>query len=257
MTHDLPKPPEGESGWAWFLDLDGTLIAIAATPSAVQVPEELPQMLERLSQRVGGALAVVSGRTLDALRELLAPFDPPVAGLHGLECRDAAGTVHRLNAPDGLDAIRARLGRLADERQGLLLEDKGMALALHYRQAPQLEGVARRAAEEVLAAHPGFTLLAGKMVFEIKPDGADKGSAVRTFMAQAPFAGRRPIFVGDDVTDEYGFAAANEMAGLSVLVGPLRETAAQYRLDGVEECWSWLARAGGTVWSPRTGEGAD
>jgi trehalose 6-phosphate phosphatase len=257
MMHDLPKPPEGESGWAWFLDLDGTLVPIAPTPLAVQVPEELPGILMRLSERVDGAVAMVSGRTLDAVRGLLAPFDPPVAGLHGIECRDAGGTVHRLNVPDGIDAIRARLTALANEHQGLLLEDKGAALALHYRQAPQLEPVARHAVDDLLAAHPGFTVLAGKMVFEVKPQGADKGSALRTFMAQAPFAGRRPVFVGDDVTDEYGFTAANEMGGLSVLVGPMRDTAATYRLEDIEECWSWLARAGGTVWSPRTGEGAD
>jgi trehalose 6-phosphate phosphatase len=257
MTHNLPTPPDADPAWAWFLDVDGTLIDIAPTPSAVSVPQQLPPLLERLSQCHGGALAVVSGRSLDNLRLLLTPFDPPAAGQHGLECRDALGGVVRVSVPPGLDDIRARLARLVEDAPGLLLEDKGLAVALHFRQAPEREETARRAVATVVADHPGYTVLAGKMVFETKPTGVDKGSALRSFMTQAPFAGRIPVFVGDDVTDEYGFMAANQLGGLSVLVGSPRDTAAQFRLDDMESCRVWLARAAGTVWNPQMGEGAD
>ncbi|MBC7953068.1 MAG: trehalose-phosphatase [Rhodospirillaceae bacterium] len=257
MTHNLPKPPESDPAWAWFLDVDGTLIDIAPTPSAVNIPQQLPPLLARLSQCHGGALAVVSGRSLDNLRLLLTPFDPPAAGLHGLECRDAGGGVVRAAAPPGLDDIRTRLTRTMEECPGLLLEDKGLALALHFRQAPEREETARRAVAAAVADHPGFTVLAGKMVFEIKPAGVNKGSAIRSFMTQPPFSRRRPVFVGDDVTDEDGFIAANDLGGLSVLVGPPRDTAAMFRLDDIESCRVWLALAAGTVWNSQMGEGAD
>ncbi|MBC7907967.1 MAG: trehalose-phosphatase [Rhodospirillaceae bacterium] len=257
MTQTLPKPPDADPAWAWFLDLDGTLIDIAPTPSAVTVPEPLPHLLTRLSQCHDGALAVVSGRSLENLRLLLTPFDPPAAGLHGLECRDASGGVVRLAPPPGLDDIRTRLARAVEDAPGLLLEDKGLALALHFRQAPEREESARRAVVAALGDNPGFAMLAGKMVFEVKPAGVDKGSAVRSFMTKPPFSGRRPVFVGDDVTDEYGFRAANELGGLSVLVGQPRETAAMFHLDDIEACRGWLARAAGTEWNAKTGEGAD
>lgn len=256
INHDLP-PPEGSPDWAWFLDVDGTLIDIAPTPSAIVIPVALPPLLTRLSEVAGGALALVSGRSLDNLRQLVTPFDPPAAGLHGLEWRDAAGNIRRQTAPPGLDDIRARLGQVAAETTGLLLEDKGLTLALHYRQAPERQETARRAVAEAVADHPGFSVMAGKMVLEVKPAGTDKGSALRAFMAQPPFAGRLPVFVGDDVTDEDGFLAANALGGLSVLVGPLRDSAAGYRLDDIDGCRCWLARAAGTAWEARLAEGAD
>lgn len=257
MTQDLPPPPAAASDWAWFLDVDGTLIDIAPTPSAIHIPEELPPLLQRLSDIHGGAVALVSGRSLDNLRQLVAPFDPPAAGLHGLEWRDAAGVIERVTAPPGLDDIRARLAAEADRFVGLLLEDKGCAVALHYRQAPQLGEHAQHVARAAIADHPGYGMVAGKMVVEIKPRGADKGGAVGAFMRSAPFAGRVPVFVGDDTTDEDGFAAANRLGGLSVLVGPLRETQARYRLPDIEACRIWLAAAAGTQWLPQMGEGAD
>lgn len=257
MANDLPPPPAAEPGWAWFLDVDGTLVDIAPTPSSVAVPQALPDLLARLSKACGGAVALVSGRSLDNLRQLVVPYDGPAAGLHGLERRDAAGAVRRQEIPPGLDDIRARLAGAIGAVPGVLIEDKGAGVALHYRQAPEQAEVARRAAMAAVAAHPGFTLLAGKMVFEIKPEGTDKGGAVRAFMAEAPFAGRRPVFVGDDVTDEYGFQLANEMGGISVLVGPMRETAARYRQPDIGACRKWLAHAAGAEWDATMGEGAD
>lgn len=257
MTKNYPPPPDAVADWAWFLDVDGTLIDIAPTPSAISIPVDLPPLLRRLSDAVGGALALVSGRSLDNLRQLVSPFDPPAAGLHGLEWRDAAGTVHHRDVPAGLDVIRDRLSRLALDTCGLLLEDKGQAVALHYRQAPELGEAARRAVEAAVGDQPNYSILAGKMVFEVKPIGVDKGVAVRTFMTQAPFSGRRPVFVGDDVTDEDGFVSANQLGGLSVLVGPLRETQALYHLPDIEACRVWLARAAGTEWNSTMGEGAD
>ena len=257
MTQDLPTPPAAAADWAWFLDVDGTLIDIAPTPSAIHIPKELPPLLQRLSDVHGGAVALVSGRSLDNLRQLVAPFDPPAAGLHGLEWRDAAGVIGRVTAPPGLDHIRARLAAEAERFVGLLLEDKGCAVALHYRLAPQLGEHALNAARAAIANHPEYGLVAGKMVVEVKPKGADKGGAVEAFMRSAPFAGRRPVFVGDDTTDEDGFAAVNRLGGVSVLVGGLRETQARHRLPDIEACRTWLAAAAGTAWRSQIGEGAD
>ncbi|HLO75695.1 MAG TPA: trehalose-phosphatase [Magnetospirillum sp.] len=257
MTQHLPPPPAAATDWAWFLDVDGTLIEIAPTPSAVVMPEELPPLLQRLSDAHGGALALISGRTLDNLRQLVAPFDPPAAGLHGLEWRGVDGVARQVEAPPGLDDIRRRVSADAQQFVGLLLEDKERAVALHYRQAPELADHVARITRAAVANHPGFDLVAGKMVVEIKPKGVDKGSAVAAFMQASPFAGRRPVFVGDDITDEDGFAAANRLGGVSVLVGPARETAAQYHLPDIQACLSWLATAAGTIWLPQMGEGAD
>lgn len=257
MSQDLTPPPDAAADWAWFLDVDGTLIDIAPTPSAIHMPEELPPLLQRLAEAHGGAVALVSGRSLANLRQLVMPFDPPAAGLHGLEWRDGGGVERRIPVPPGLDDIRRRLAAEIDQFPGLLLEDKGAAVALHYRQAPHLADHVRRTTEAVLLDHSGFAAVAGKMVVEIKPRGADKGSAVATFMQAAPFAGRRPVFVGDDLTDEDGFTAANRLGGLSVLVGPPRQTQARHRLDDIEACRAWLARAVGSEWLPQMGEGAD
>lgn len=257
MTQDLPAPPAAVSTWAWFLDVDGTLIDIAPTPSAIHIPEALPGLLQRLSATHGGAVALVSGRSLDNLRQLVAPFDPPTAGLHGLEWRDAAGNIGRVDVPPGLDLIRARLTAEAERFDGLLLEDKGAAVALHYRQAPQLAERVLDTARAAIADHPDFGMTAGKMVVEIKPKEGNKGRAVETLMRTAPFTGRVPVFVGDDTTDEDGFAAANRLGGVSVLVGPPRETQARYRLADIEACRVWLATAAGTQWLPHLGVGAD
>lgn len=237
---DLPPPPSLASDWAWFLDIDGTLVDIAPTPSAIHMPPDIPDRLAVLAERHGGALALVSGRAVDNIEQLVAPRRFPAAGLHGIERMTADGRVVRPPPAEGLDAVRARLRRL--EGEGVLLEDKGLSLALHYRLAPDREQQCRQEVEAVLADHPAFRLLAGKMVLEVKPKGYDKGGALRAFMAEPPFAGRVPVFVGDDVTDEYGFQAAVDLGGFAVLVGPMRETAARYRLADVAACRDWLFR---------------
>lgn len=234
----LPFPPPPSPDWALFLDIDGTLIDIAPTPSAIHIPNGLPQRLRALADRHGGALALVSGRAAANIAELVAPCRFAAAGLHGMERMDADGHILRPAPKRGLGALRARLRAL--EGHGVVLEDKGLSLAVHYRLAPQREEECRQVVEALVAAYPGFRVLAGKMVLEVKPEGFDKGGAVRAFMAEPPFAGRVPVFVGDDVTDEDGFRAAAELGGFAVLVGEERESAARYCLGDVAACRGWL-----------------
>jgi trehalose 6-phosphate phosphatase len=244
MSETLPAPPLPSPGWAWFLDIDGTLIEIADTPSAIHIPPELPGLLQALADRHGGAVALVSGRTVENIARLVAPFHPPAAGLHGLERRLADGRVLRPDPSPLLDGIRRSLSDFAAANPGVILEDKGLSLALHYRLAPHREAAARAVAEAAVAGHPELRLQAGKMVFEIRPRGADKGGALRAFMAEPPFAGRVPVFVGDDVTDEDGFKAANALGGISVMIGPPRPTAASFRLADVAGLRRWLLPPG-------------
>jgi len=201
--------------------VDGTLLEIAPTPDAVVVDEALREVMLAVRETLQGAVALVSGREIAALDALFAPQRWPAAGLHGLERRDAAGCLH-LRAVEGrrLDPARASLREVADRAPGALLEDKGHALALHYRNAPDHEAGLRRAMQGVAAGlAPEFTLLEGKCVLELKPSAATKADAVGEFLREPPFAGRRPIYVGDDVTDLDGFAAAERAGGLSVAVG--------------------------------------
>lgn len=233
----LSPPPPPASHWALFLDIDGTLIDIAPTPSAIHIPSDLPRRLEGLADRLGGALALVSGRAAANIAQLMAPSCFSAAGLHGIERLDAKGRITRPPPQPGLGALRARLRAL--EGNGVVLEDKGLSLAVHYRLAPQREPECRQIVEALVAAYPEFRMLAGKMVLEVKPAG-DKGGALRAFMAEPPFAGRLPVFVGDDVTDEDGFRAAVELGGFAVLVGEARDSAARYRLADVDACRRWL-----------------
>jgi trehalose 6-phosphate phosphatase len=217
----LPHP---RPDWALFLDFDGTLVEIADTPGAIVVDPGLPDLLRRLGGALDGALAVVSGRQLGDLDGYLEGAVPALAGLHGWEHRSADGTIHRTPLPETeLGKARAVLRSFADEHPGVLLEDKGGAIGLHYRLAPQ-HAAACEGIIEVLAAHSAGVLNVqrGKMVCELKADGRHKGEAVSCFMAEPPFAGRVPVFVGDDVTDEDGFRAANARGGTSIRVGGRR-----------------------------------
>ena len=201
--------------------MDGTLLEIAPTPDAVRVDDHLTQLLGDVAHALDGAVALVSGRAIAALDQLFAPRRWPAAGLHGLERRDAGGRLHR-HAParQRLDRARLTMLYLAARTPGILLEDKGVAIAVHYRAAPEIEPTLRRTLAEVAAElAPDYHLLEGKQVFELKPAAATKADAVRAFMNEAPFAGRRPIYVGDDVTDLDGFAAVERVGGLSVAVG--------------------------------------
>jgi len=240
---DLPPPPRLRAAdVALFLDVDGTLLEIEHEPGAVHVPDELCRVLEQLQAAAGGALALVSGRSLDQIDRLFSPLCLSAAGLHGLERRNLGSQVRRA-APDPaiLAHARERLSAFAAATEGVLLEDKGLTLALHYRNAPAAAGAALAVAEAAVAESGGaLDLLRGKMVCELKPPGADKGQAIAAFMAEPPFAGRRPVFAGDDVTDEAGFATINELGGISIRIGGASPTAATFGLRDVAAVQSWL-----------------
>jgi trehalose 6-phosphate phosphatase len=221
--------------------VDGTLVEIADHPEAARPTERLIKLMPRLPDLAGGAVALISGRSVENLDQLFQPMRLPVAGLHGLVRRDAQGEMHRVSvADDWLADVVRQIHVFVAAHSGLLLEDKGMSVALHYRQRPDLAAeVAGFASGLAARLPPGAGMLAGRMVFEFKPTAQDKGSAIRAFMAEAPFVGRHPIFFGDDVTDEVGFQAVNELGGTSVKVGQ-PPTAAQWRLDDVADVIRWL-----------------
>lgn len=230
------------AGWALFLDVDGTLLEIAETPQSVRVTAALRQLLVSLSFRLDGALALVSGRTLNDLDHLFAPLRFCSAGVHGWERREVGGTVIRPQLDvHRLDSARKRLRQFVEKREGLLLEDKGHALAVHFRRSPFLSAEVR---DEISAARhqlgPEFAVQAGKCVFEVRPAGYTKGTSIRAFMQQTPFLGRLPIYIGDDITDEAAFAIVNELRGISIKVGDDHDTLAQHRLPGVRQVLRWL-----------------
>ena len=239
---DHPRHLDPTAAWAVFLDVDGTLIPIAETPDTVLVGDRLPDILRRLAPALDQALALISGRAIADLDGLFTPLVLPTAGQHGLERRDVRGRILRLGDQAELDFLRGPLQRFAASRPGIILEDKGSALALHYRRAPEAAAGARSLIDELLhEAGDSVRLLSGKMVFEMKLPLADKGAAIAAFMEEPPFAGRRPIFIGDDVTDEDGFAVVNALGGLSIRVGEGRATAAEHSIADVAAVLDWLA----------------
>ena len=233
-----PWPPEP----AVFLDLDGTLIEIARHPDAVKRTKRLDALLASLPAATGSALAIVSGRRVADVDKLLAPHRLAVAGVHGLERRDANGTVTRTPAPpDWLHGVRDAMEGFAATHPGLLLENKGASLALHYRNRPELEETVQQFVAD-LDLPATAERLRGRKVMEVKPRRMNKGAAIRAYMSEPPFAGRTPVFAGDDVTDESGFIAVNELGGVSVKVGD-GATAANWRLGGVSDVLRWLDAA--------------
>ncbi|NJD33345.1 MAG: trehalose-phosphatase [Betaproteobacteria bacterium] len=238
----LPPTPCVEC--AFFLDVDGTLLEIADTPSAVRVDMELLELIGRLFRISGGALALVSGRSISDLEELLGMLRLPLAGQHGLERRDSAGRLWIHAAPPGAKcAIKEALVPVLNRHSGLLLEDKGLTLALHYRQAPHLAAYAQRLMDRLMREAGGeLELQKGKRVIEIKPAGIDKGTAVAEYLTESPFRGRHPVFIGDDLNDEHGFAEVNRMGGISIKVGP-GTSCARYRLPHVAAVRHWLNEA--------------
>lgn len=231
-----------ERSLALFLDVDGTLLEIAETPYAVVVPDPLKLALDARSSHLQGALALVSGRSVETLDALFAPYRFAAAGIHGCELRPAGSAIkHPAVDATQLTSARDALSTWAHRHPGTLLEDKRYALALHYRLRPELETAALDAVLPVLAMLGGsYELQRGKSVYEIRPMGYTKGSAIRSFMRAAPFAGRTPMFIGDDITDESGFAAVNELGGVSVCVGERAPTAARYRFANVDAVVHWL-----------------
>lgn len=234
-------PPLDEKA-ALFLDFDGTLAAIAPRPDAVVVEDWVRPLLQLALQRLDGAVAVVSGRPLIEIDAMLAPLRLPAAGVHGLERRDAEGRV-RVQAgalPADLDLAAECL---ATRHEGLLIERKLSALALHYRARPELEELCAQTLLAAAKPHSDeWTVLLGKCVVELKPRRVNKGEAVRDFLARPPFAGRVPVFVGDDATDEDGFAAVQAVGGCGVKVGQ-GPSGAMARLDSPAAVRDWLRAA--------------
>jgi trehalose 6-phosphate phosphatase len=203
---------------ALFLDFDGTLVDIAEQPHDVEVPSGLVDTLTSLKDYLGGALAVISGRPIGQIDEFLRPLQVAAAGVHGAERRAVGGELTLLSTHP-MEVVEAAARKLAADNAGLLVESKRGSIALHYRQAPELEALCLATMQAAVEASPGMTLLHGKMVVEAKPSGASKGRAIEDFMREAPFAGRTPLFVGDDITDEVGFSSVQRMGGLGVKVG--------------------------------------
>ncbi|MEM5382496.1 trehalose-phosphatase [Paraburkholderia phymatum] len=227
---------------AFFFDFDGTLVDLAPTPDGVLVQPEAIALLAELRRLTNGAVAIVSGRGIDSIDQFLGMPDLPVAGLHGAERRDANGDTQRIGFNDErLLRMEQVLADIVNANPGMLLEIKGAALALHYRNAPDRESVAREATTKLVADYPGaYVLQPGKMVYEIKPKDVDKGRALRAFLDEPPFTGRTPVFAGDDLTDEKGFAVVNERGGLSIKVGG-GDTIASARIGSVSALLAWLS----------------
>ena len=235
-----PPPPPLGVDCAPFLDIDGTLAEFARAPDAVRIDREIATALPHLLHDLGGALALVTGRAITSADLLFPGLKLPIAGQHGCERRNAAGTIH-LHAP--VKATQARLRKLlrglAKRHPQLLLEDKGASLALHYRGEPHLASFVHSMLRRSLGKDEGYELQPGKLLLEVRPEGSDKGTAIDAFMAEEPFAGRVPVFVGDDLTDEHGFAVVERLGGWTVKVGPGR-TAARFRLPDPAAVKHWL-----------------
>lgn len=238
--HDRPPPPALPADAALLLDFDGTLVDIAPRPEAVRVPPALPLLLEGLQRRLRGAIAIVSGRRLFDLDRMLWPLELAGAGVHGAELRRVGGgAVEACDGPDTAALARALQLRFGSDAR-ILVEDKRHTVALHYRLAPEREADCRRALQAVLPE--GFELLPGHCVLEARPRGVNKRRAIEELLRHPPFAGRRPVFVGDDFTDEEGFAAAQAAGGFAVRVGA-GATDADHRLADAGAVLNWLRRS--------------
>lgn len=246
-AHGLPK---ADPRWAWFLDIDGTLIEIAPRPDAVSVSARTLATLHALMRASGGAVALISGRQIKVVDRLFSPLRLPCAGVHGIERRDAEGRMHRVSEPSpALDLVRREVAVFAAAHPGALIEDKDVSVALHFRNAPEAgedavalgRDIARRF-RETLVLQPG------KMMIEFRTPGADKGLAIAAFMSEPPFEGRIPVFVGDDATDEAGFVEVNRRGGHSIRIGDrTASTGAMWRMPSVAALQDWLAAATATI----------
>ncbi|ARP94974.1 trehalose-phosphatase [Bordetella genomosp. 13] len=241
VSDGSPEPPPLDPArHALFLDVDGTLAEICPEPSQVAVPPATVAALAALQRALDGALAILSGRSGAAIDLLLQPLRLPYGANHGAEFRRADGQARRLEPSAALPGIVAALRQRAAGWPGVLVESKPLGVAVHYRMAPPRERDVHDLVHEVAAAHDGqFDVLTGKMVYELKPHGVDKGRALREFMRAAPFAGRVPVMAGDDLTDESAFAAAQEAGGFGIKIGP-GDSIAPWRLSGPPELARWL-----------------
>lgn len=256
LQRDLPSPQQASSKlaasefaqrldqYALLLDIDGTLLDLAPTPREVWVPPGLATTLNRLHEKTAGALALVSGRSLNDIDLIFAPEQFPAVGGHGAEMRisgDSEAVATR--APPMDKELKRRLAAIAKLSPGILLEDKGYSLALHYRLAPHAEQAIYDAVSLIRAEFPDapIEIMPGKCVCEIKPSGFNKASGVIELMSHQPFKGRRPIFIGDDVTDESVFAILSDFAGVAFSVGRRAKGVANY-FDEPRDVREWLAR---------------
>jgi trehalose 6-phosphate phosphatase len=224
------------------LDVDGTLVEIADTPSAVVVDPSLNTLISGVAQRLNGALALVSGRSIATIDQLFAPLKLPAAGQHGAERRDASGALWAAGRAreESLEGARASLRAFVASHPGTLFEDKGRTVAVHYRLAPEFEASVRRAVAAAAAPLDArYEVQAGNQVFEIKPKGFSKATAAEAFMSERPFAGRTPVFVGDDLTDEPGLRFVERSGGVSIAVGD--RLSGQWHLENPREVRRWLA----------------
>jgi trehalose 6-phosphate phosphatase len=243
----LPSPPHDLlSGASLLLDLDGTLVEIASKPDGIRVDHHLRQLLAALSRQFEGRLAIVSGRPVDQLRAYFPELSLTFAGSHGIEILWPDGRTSKATEASPDRRVLERLRRFEAAHPGVLVEEKPFGVAIHFRLAPAYEEDCRRLAAEVADEH-GYTLQAGKKVFELKIDSTGKGDAVSALMSVPPMKGTRPVFIGDDETDEAAFRMASRLGGAGVLVGPIRPTNASYRLETVEETLLWLEMAGGVA----------
>jgi trehalose 6-phosphate phosphatase len=227
---------------AFFLDFDGTLADFSDDPAAVALPPAERRSLERLKQATGSAIAIISGRSIADLERLTAPLQLPLAGVHGLERRNADGGIACVPINEtALQKARNRLRSFSLGHAGILVEEKPGSIALHYRKRPELEAPCMATARAIVDDNPGLQLLHGKMVIEIKAGHATKADAIRAFMQEEPFKGRHPVFAGDDATDEDAFPAMTALGGTSIKVGH-GPTRAAYRAATIDEFRSWLGR---------------
>ena len=225
---------------ALFLDFDGTIAAIADHPDEVVLDPPTRNALAELDRLLDGALAIITGRDIAAVDRFLAPLHLPVAGVHGLTRRDVQGRIYAPTKDSSFAAVIERsLGQFVKERDGLLLERKHSAIALHYRAHPELEGMCIAAMEKAIAAHPRAELKRGRMVIEAKITGGDKGAAIADYLREKPFLGRRPIVAGDDLTDEDAFALVNKEGGVSIKIGS-GKTNAKHQVASIQEFLAWL-----------------
>lgn len=243
---DILQPPPPVADWAYFLDFDGTLVDIAPRPEAIRVAAGLPALLENIRHAVGGAVAIVTGRTLADLDAYLHMPDLSASGVHGVERRgcDAIDLRELMVAKGALRRIRESASGLLARYPALQVEDKGEAIAIHFRADPERGIEVRQAmARAAEGASGALSVMNGKMVVEVKPSAATKGAAVEAFLAQPVFAGRRPCFIGDDVTDEDGFRVCKARGGITIHVGPdTAETMADYRLLSPDAVHHWLGQ---------------
>src|ERR1700679_3782110 len=240
FSHMKPAPPPPALDWCLFLDVDGTLVELTDTPSQTEADAEIKSLLREVAERLGGAVALVSGRVVATLDALFAPLKLPAAGLHGVERRKADGTIQGANFVDSqLDGARAAIKALVASHPGTLFEDKDRTVAVHFRMAPQSEQIVRESIVDLgKLLSNNYHIQAGKMLFEIKPRGFSKATAIQAFMKESPFNGRRPVFVGDDLTDQDGFAMVEAHGGISVGVGD--SVQAQFYLPDVAAVRMWL-----------------